>query len=147
MGVGQPRGCGPCSNCSRCSVQAAEMTGREQVELRLIKENIKLDMEKGVLTFQYPIIKDISRLGNNKAQVVAIATRVEAQLEKKSLHKEYDNEVCSYLERDTFVELTQEEMNNWEGPLNYISHHEVIKPSSTSTKLHIVSNSSLDNNN
>ena len=33
------------------------------------------------------------------------------------------------------------------GAVNYISHHGVLKPGSTTTKLRVVSNSSLDNNN
>ena len=38
-------------------------------------------------------------------------------------------------------------MAAWRGPVNYISHHGVEKPTSTTTALRIVSNSSLDNNN
>ena len=144
MGVGQPRQCGPCSNCSRCSVWAADMTAHKKGELRLIEGNIILDTEKRVVTFQYPIIKDASPLDDNKAQVTAIATRGETRLEKKNLREKYEDEVCCYLDRGTFVKLTQDD---WDGPFNYISHHEVIKPGSTSTKLRIVSNLSLDNNN
>ena len=36
-------------------------------------------------------------------------------------------------------------MEAWDGPVNYISHHEVPKLSSVSTALRIVSNSSLKN--
>ena len=38
-------------------------------------------------------------------------------------------------------------MKSWDGPINYISHHDIPKPASISTKLRIVSNSSLGNNN
>ena len=38
-------------------------------------------------------------------------------------------------------------MKSWEGPINYISHHDVPKLALISTKLRIVSNSSLSNNN
>ena len=45
------------------------------------------------------------------------------------------------------MELMDKEMEDWTGLVSYISHQEVLKPGSKSTKLHIVSNSSLVNNN
>ena len=40
MAVGQPRRCGGCSSCKKCSVRAQEMSRRDQEELALIEENI-----------------------------------------------------------------------------------------------------------
>ena len=37
-------------------------------------------------------------------------------------------------------------MKDWEGAINYISHHGVPKPGSTTTPLRFVSNSSLNSN-
>ena len=37
-------------------------------------------------------------------------------------------------------------MDDWDGPVNYMSHHGVPKPRSTTTALRAVCNSSLDNN-
>ena len=45
------------------------------------------------------------------------------------------------------MELEKEEMENWQGPVNYVSHHSVVKETNTSNKLRIISNSSLNNNN
>ena len=59
----------------------------------------------------------------------------------------YDKEMQGYLDRGTFVVLSEDEIENWDGPVNYISHHGVVKETSTSTKLRIMSNSSLNNNN
>ena len=78
LGIGQPRRCGPCLNCPRCSVRSADMTAREQAELSLIESNIKLDLETATTTFQYPIIGDISKLSDNRAQVIAIEMKVES---------------------------------------------------------------------
>ena len=44
-------------------------------------------------------------------------------------------------------ELTDKEMDDWGGVVNYISHHGVRKSTSNSTPLRVVSNSSLNNNN
>ena len=78
LGIGQPRRCGPCLNCPRCSVRSADMTAREQAKLSLIESNIKLDLETATTTFQYPIIGDISKLSDNRAHVIAIETKVES---------------------------------------------------------------------
>ena len=123
------------------------MTAREQAELSLIESNIKLDLETATTTFQYPVIGDLSNLSDNRVQVVAIESKVESRLLKKGILEEYNKEMRGYIERKVFVELEEDEMKSWDGPINYISHHDVLKPASISTKLRIVSNSSLNNNN
>ena len=60
--------------------------------------------------------------------------------------KAYSDIVKDYIERGVFKELSQEEMDDWDGPVNYVSHHGVTKPRSTTTALRVVCNSSLDNN-
>ena len=59
----------------------------------------------------------------------------------------YNKEFQEFLDRGVLRQLTKHELESWEGPVNYISHHGVLKPGSTTTKLRVVSNSSLDNNN
>ena len=46
-----------------------------------------------------------------------------------------------------FWEISKEEQKLWRGPVNYVSHHGVLKPSSRTTNVWIISNSSLSNNN
>ncbi len=58
------------------------MKAREQAELSLIEAKVKLDLELARVTFQYPIIQSLDRLGDNRAQVTAITAKVEARLEK-----------------------------------------------------------------
>ena len=89
----------------------------------------------------------MAKLQDNFSQVVAIAMQVEKRLVRLGKRAEYDDEIRSYLGRGAFIELERDKMKNWQGPINYISHHGVLKPSSTSTKLRIVSNSSLNNHN
>ena len=123
------------------------MTVREAAELALVESCIKFDPEEKTVKFSYPYIKDISRLQNNYLQVVAMEAGVEKRLHKWGRRTEYDDEMQGYLERGAFVKLTQQEIDEWTGPVNYISHHGVVKETSSTIKLRIVSNSSLNNNN
>ena len=51
-----------------------------------------------------------------------------------------------YIKRGVIRELSEEEIQEWDGGQNYISHHDVTKPGFRTTKLQIVSNSCLNNN-
>ena len=43
--------------------------------------------------------------------------------------------------------LTQEEMNDYNGPVSFVTHHGVLKPDSVTTPLRVVTNTSLKNRN
>ena len=149
LGVSQPRRCGGCTTCVRCSSTAVALTRREQEELTLIEENVKLDVEKQEVTFHYPLIKDPKLLVDNRCAAEAIARRLESKLIKQGGIEAYNQEVEAFVDRGTFVQLSGEEMADWakQGkPVNYISHQPVVKEQSATTKLRVVSNSSLINN-
>ena len=126
------------------------MSRKEQAELAEVENSIVFDQEAGQVTFDYPFLyKDVSELVDNKGQAIKIAESVERGLIKSGRREEYDRELLGYVERGAFKELSEEEMEAWRiqgGPVNYISHHGVLKESSQTTKLRIVSNSSLVNN-
>ena len=48
-----------------------------------------------------------------------------------------------YIDRGVIVRIPPEELREWKGPVNYVSHHAVHKPESSSTPVRIVMNSSL----
>ena len=50
------------------------------------------------------------------------------------------------LDAGNVVELSQKEISEWTGPIHYITHFPVIKMSSSSTKVRIVSDSKMKNN-
>ena len=70
---------------------------------------------------------------------------LEKRLTRNKTRHIYNAEFRGYVERGVFKELTKVEMETWEGPVNYISHHGVPKQSSGTTTLRLVSNSSLKN--
>ena len=87
-----------------------------------------MDPPNKCVRIRYPTKGDLSQLKDNQGQAIGCA----AALEKKLL-------------QNKTRELDKNEMEAWEGPVNYISHHGVPKPSSVSTALRVVSNSSLKN--
>ena len=123
------------------------MTKREADKLTLIEDNIMVDERSKTVWFQYPLIKDPALLTDNRAQAIPIETRAQEKLVKEGLLEAYNDVVRDYIERGVFRLLSQEEMDDWGKAVNYVTHHGVPKPSSTTTALRVVCNSSLNNNN
>ena len=57
--------------------------------------------------------------------------------------KKYDEQIQDFINRRVLIELDEAYCKNWKGPVNYCSHHEVLKESSASTPVRIATNSSL----
>ena len=123
------------------------MTKREPDELTLIEDNITVNEKSRTVWFQYPLIKDPVLLSDNWAQAIAMEKRVQEKLLKNGLLEAYNDVIREYIERGVFRLLSKEEMDDWDKAVNYVTHHGVPKPSSTTTAIRVVCNSSLDNNN
>ena len=54
----------------------------------------------------------------------------------------YAEQIDDMIERGVARKLTKEELDEYTGPVHYLSHHKVMKPESTSTPCWIVFNSS-----
>ena len=74
-----------------------------------------------------------------------MAKNQEKRLEKLGLLSLYNEELRKYVDRGVIVKLSKQDMDEWRGPCNYISHHMVEKPDSVTTPFRIVTNSSLRN--
>ena len=122
------------------------MTKREADELRLIENGIWIDPVARESWFKYPFIKSPDGLKDNRAQVIAIENSVQKGLIKKNQLEIYNGVIRDYIKRGVIRKLTQEEMDDWDGPVNYVPHHAVPKPDSLTTALRSVSNSSVSNN-
>ena len=145
LGVLPPRKCTRCRQCAErgeCSETHYQMTLKEEAELKLIKDNVEI--VDGQIRVSYPFIKNPSCLPNNRYAAVKVANRLWQSLKKEGLLESYHDEMRKYIERGTFVKLTDEEISTYEGPHQWISHHGVLK-SSVTTPLRVVTNSSFDN--
>ena len=142
LGVLPQKRCERCISCSSCSDPGLLHSRREEEDLETLKKGIKL--VNGVLQVNYQFKKDPRSLPNNRAVAVKIAEKLEQKLEKENNREYYNQEFKKYLDRGAAIKISQEELDSWMGPINYISHHGV-EQDSVSTPLRIVSNSSLKN--
>ena len=73
-----------------------------------------------------------------------MAEKQESRLIRTGHLEAYSKEIQKYIDRGGVVKLSKDEIENWKGPVNYISHHGVVTASPT-TPLRVVTNSSLNN--
>ena len=145
MGVLPPPRCDSCQGCMRsgaCSERHFQHSVKKQAELDLIKSKTKLI--NGEIWVEYPFVKNPACLPYNRHCVVRVAEKVEKGLIKDGLHNVYCEQIKQFLDRGVAVKLSQEEMQSWTGPCQYITHHGVLKDSVT-TPLRVVTNSSFNN--
>ena len=142
LGVLPPKRCGKCLRCTECSDQGLVHSRKEQDELEMLRKGVTL--ENGQLYVKYPFVRDPHCLPNNRAAVIKMAEKQEKRMIKSGHLAKYNQEFQKYLDRGAVVKLSKEEIQNWKGPINYISHHGVVSDSVT-TPLRIVTNSSLKN--
>ena len=144
-GVKLPARCDRCRHClqsGECSESHAGRTLKEQAELALIKSKTKL--ENGQIWCDFPFIKDPVCLPNNRDAAVAVAEKVRKSLIRDNLLDAYNKQVQEILDRKAAVRLSDQEMLEYQGPCQYISHHPVLK-NSVSTPVRMVTNSSFPN--
>ena len=142
LGVLPPKRCGKCMRCVQCTDLALTYSRKDQDELDMLKKGIKL--VNGQLQVTYPFIRDPHCLPNNRHVVIMMAEKQEKRLIKSGHLERYNLEFQKYLDRGAAVKLSKQELDEYKGPINYISHHGVIQDSVT-TPLRIVTNSSLKN--
>ena len=92
----------------------------------------------------YPWEKDPSSLPDNKNQAVKRLESTERRLSKNpDQATAYDNQMVEMEEIKFARKLSNEEMENYKGPVHYISHQAVLRPElKKSTPVRIVFNSS-----
>ena len=123
------------------------MSLREQYEYEIMKKNVTYDEIDKVYRVEYPFLEDPSVLTNNFTLVSKIAMREEKKLVKEGLLDAFNAEFDKMVQHGALVELSEECMNAWRGPVHYTSLQHVVKPESSTTPLRIVSNSSLSDRN
>ena len=146
MGTVQPRRCNNCLGCTTCSNQAMALSRKEFAELRLIQDSVHIDKDSQKVIVSYPAIKDFSILSDNREQALSRARSLEKRLLKSGFKESYDEQLKDFIDRKAVERITDEELQSYKGPVNYVDHHGVLSDSNT-TPYRFVVNSSLSNNN
>ena len=156
LGLNLPPKCSVCLKappCKQCSFLNQPISWKEQEEGMLIRKSMVFDYEKKEVRVSYPYIKDPSHVfppdKSNYSIALKLAINLKRSLIRDGLLEEYNENWNDMLNRKVIRELSDEEMRSWEeggNPINYASHHAVLKESK-STKCRIVTNSSLTHNN
>ena len=134
--------CGGC-RCNKCPIVGHSYSFKEEQELKLIQENLEYDVEKKCWITSYPWLVDPASLPNNYNEAFATLRNTERSLRKDQQWSEtYQKQIEDMVNRGVAEKLTEEELQEWNGPTYYISHLAVVNQRSQSTPVRIVFNSS-----
>ncbi len=144
MGVDLPRRCPSCKNCKECQFRTSAVSYKEDQEFHVILEGLKFNEDRCKWTASYPFFIPPSELKDNYQQVKTYTEKMEKRLIKQGRVEEFNSQFRDTVERGVFRELSERELREWKGPLNYIAMVEAFKngPHAT-TPLRICMNSSL----
>jgi hypothetical protein len=134
--------CGSCK-CTKCPIKGHTYSFQEEVELKMIQDNLRYDADKQCWFTSYPWKIDPSSLPNNHQAVYASLRRLEVRLQKnEELAVTYQQQMLDMVKREVAREVSPEELSAYTGPKFYISHLGCPNPKSQSTPYRIVFNSS-----
>ncbi len=139
--------CGGC-RCGNCQPGGKEMTLAEEKELEIIRNGltyVKADShsDRPHWDAKYPWIQDPASLPYNRSGVEATFLRTEKRLGRvPEWKKVYTAQVHDMVKRGAAVKLTREVLDEWKGPVWYVSHLVAPNPHSVTTPVRLVWNSS-----
>ena len=141
MGVSCKPKYGNC-NCGLCPLGAAEFLIKEQKEIEMIDKGFKLEDDIRIATYHW--VKDPKHLPNNEPFAERLLIGTKQQLLKNPEHaKVYQEQMQDMLDRQVAEKHDQKDLN-YDGPVHYITHHEVPKEESSTTLCRIVFNASAN---
>ena len=143
LGIRPPPICRSCKNCETCKPASQFLSLKEYRELNVIKSKLSYDEHAKVWTASYPYLRDPIVLKDNYDMVFKILLKRENKLMKdEMLMEKYREQIEDFVNRGVIRKMTNEELENWTGPVRYVDHREVYKEGS-STPVRIVINSSI----
>ena len=140
--------------CKSCKYLNMPLSYQEQEEAKIIRGSMIFNYDKKTVNVSYPYLKDPSIVfppdKSNFSLAEKMAKNLKRSLDKDGLTSLYTDNFMDMLHRGVIKELTFNACKIWENdgnPVNYCSHHAVLKDTSVSTKCRSVCNSSLNHNN
>ena len=144
VGSDVPKRCKNCKGCKECDFKVRSLTWTENQELAEVEKGLSLDTVAKKWTAVYPFAEDPAQLKNNYNQAYSFLERLEKRLKKTGQLQEFDTQMQETIKRGIFREVTKKEMEEYNGPINYITIVETFKPGPHSTTpIRLCMNSSL----
>ena len=119
------------SGCKFCSSDTALCSAKEEMEYRYLKDNCKFEVSVGKLLAKYPWSLDPKILQDNGAQALAFQRKLEARQLKEGTHQQYAKCFQDMIDRNVVSEIPSKELEAWSGPVNWNTHHDVLKDSAS----------------
>ena len=124
-----------------CLCATDKLSQLEREEAKAIESSCQKAGNQWVVS--YPWKRDPALLPDNKSQARKKLEATERRLMKNTEHAQaYDKQMVEMSEMAFSRQLSKQELEEYNGPIHYISHHEVLRPESKSTPVRIVFNSS-----
>ena len=105
--------------------------------------SLKMTNGKPPMCISYPFNEYAHKQVANAKQAIAVQKSHEQRVICEGIVDDYNAEMEKAIQAGNIIELTKEEMNSWTGGVHYITHFPIIKMSSASTKVQIVSDSKM----
>merc|ERR1711867_49791 len=101
--------------CRECRFRGEKVSKAEVAALQRMEDSL-VRREDGKLHIEYPFNAKALRQKDNKFQAKQIQERVEENVERKGVSKEYANDFRKAISAGTLRELNQQELREWVGP-------------------------------
>ena len=145
LGTAPPPVCLKCRGCRDCTFRRKRLTPEEQAVVSRVEQEMRVDSITGTITASYPWKNCAKRMVDNRRQARRIQETMERHMLDVGTHAGYVQEMRKSILEDKVRELMQQEIEEWHGPIHYITTFAVVKPDSVSTKTRVVSNSAMRN--
>ena len=119
-------------NCSLCKVPNQQTSFLESLQDKQIEESIEFNEKIGKYIASYPYTKEVYELLPDSEMALNRNKALETTLMKSPVDLESANKILfDSFERGVFVWISQEQMDNWDGPVHYVPMNRVYKDSKT----------------
>ena len=120
----------------------------EREELKVIQSKLKLDTKGKNRIAEYPWKGDPNLLENNYNQVYKMLVNAEKRLTRSKATMELFNEqINDFISRGDLKLFSKSELRKCNGPIHYLSTHEIYKEDvNATTPVRLVVNSALQHN-
>ena len=106
------------NSATRHSGEEAEVVSKQESLL-----NLNADANKLEVTYAWN--ENVTKLKDNKSQAISFQKSVERKLTKQGDLQAYNDEIQKNIDKGYLVKLGKEDLEDYEGPIYYVSHHPV----------------------